>query len=162
MESEVSTQAAPHWVVPGAQVQSPPSQTSLFPQATPQTPQLSALDDGSMQLPPHSMVGGAQPQVPALHCSAGPQASPQAPQFAGSLPGSMHCGGLPQASWVAPQSPLQEAFRQTWPLAQVNEQSPQFVGSLVVSTHDPPQLVSPGWQLSTQFPLSQSSSRPQG
>jgi hypothetical protein len=131
-----------------------------------------------------AQFGGAPPwQVPPEHVSAVVQALPSSQALAlfacwqdpalhaSSVQGLsslqsvpvVHSGGAVSDPASVPASespPVQTPLLQIWPALQVIPHCPQFVASVIVSTHDEPHVDLPPVHESWQAPLEQTSSVP--
>jgi hypothetical protein len=122
-----------------------------------------------------SVVHAGAEQAPATQVSPEGQATPQAPQLFGSVWRSTHA--VPQVVSVHPDDTVHSPLVQTWPAgqslsvvhadasqtpaaqlvpgAQTSPQPPQLLGSVCVSTHAVPQVVSAHAGAASQAPAVQ-------
>jgi hypothetical protein len=109
-------------------------------QATPQAPQLAALEAVSTQAAPQRVVPAGHTHMPIAQVVPRAQRVPQAPQLAVSLVVSTHA----PLHVVRPieQVIVHTPDEHTWPMAQAVPQAPQWVGLDCRSTHVSPQRTS--------------------
>jgi len=124
--------AAAHHVVPYGHAQTPPEQTSVDLQVTPQPPQLVVLVDVLTQAERHGVRPDAlHRQAPPLQYCDDEHAFPHAPQFSGSFI------GMQVPPHFTPLLQRQAPEEQTSPGAQVLPQAPQFIGSPLICLQAP-------------------------
>jgi hypothetical protein len=129
-------------VVPAGHAQAALTQVLPPVQATPQPPQF-AMSCSVLTQPPEQLVvlvGHAEMHVPAsltgAHTVPTLQTDVQDPQWNGSR---LESTQMPQS--VLPTGQVQTSPWQTLPPEQRTPQAPQLLGSELVFTHEPPQLV---------------------
>jgi hypothetical protein len=107
--------------------------------AVPHAPQLLKSLLVSTHLSLQFVIPAGHEHVPFVHTPPAGHLLVQAPQLLVLLERSMQA--LPQFVWPGGHSVVHWPPAQTWPVAQVVPHAPQFDGSLLVSTHAPPQRV---------------------
>jgi hypothetical protein len=171
-----STHALPHFASPEPQLaeHAPALHTWPIMQRVPQAPQSLALVwrsthvlpiIGPMPMPVHAVSPEGQEQAPPEHVPPNGHAVPQAPQLALLVCRSTHVvpiiGPMPPVHAVSPvgQPAVHTPFTQVLAMPQWVPHAPQLRGSVSVSVHWPPQLVSPAPH--THAPLVQVAPVPQ-